>query len=363
MNEKILIITSGVTAGGVDSLILNMLSEMEKNRFEIDILIFDDSKDDWAYKFEEYGCTILKALRARKQGVIKSIINYRKIIKNGNYKVIHSHIGLGSVLPVIASSTIKGTQIICHSHFDDYEGSSMNKKLAHLVYNLFPCRKLACSIGAGVELYGKKSEFEFVKNGIDTERFAYNYEVRKKIRSQMGFSSDMFIMGTVGRMEYQKNHEFLLDIFKEVKNKQENSKLILIGDGILRNKILDKARKLNIIEDVIFLGVRNDVDQLLQALDLFVMPTRFEGLSLALLEVQCSGLPCLTTDVVPKEAKVNDEFEFLSLNQTAKEWAAHALKYYQYNRKDRAIEVRNAGFGKYESANEMFRIYQELINI
>lgn len=358
--KKILIITSGLTAGGVDSLILNVLAEMDRKRFCIDFLIFEDSKDDWEYKFKAYGCKVYKIQRARKAGTISIIKQYKRIIKEGKYNIVHSHIGFGSVLPLIAVSQIKGCKIATHAHFDDYPVSKMTKALGHILFNVLPCKRLACSIGAGQALYGTKSCFDFVKNGIDTSRFSYNEAIRNEVRDELGIKEDQFVIGTVGRMEYQKNHDFLVDIFEIIHRSLPNSELVLIGDGSLKDEIHKKLEDKKLTECTRFLGIRNDVDKLLQALDVFIMPTRFEGLSLALLEVEASGLPCLTSDVVPAEAKVVENFHFLSLKEGPDIWAKQAMQYYKQIRSDGSTSVREAGFDKKDVALSWFRIYENL---
>lgn len=361
MKKNILIITSGLTAGGVDSLILNVLSEKPNDEYHIDLMIFDDSKNDWQEKFENYGCKVIVNQRARKLGTIKAIKNYKKIFREGGYNIIHSHIGFGSVLPVLACVGLKNVMIAVHAHFDDYPDSPIIQKLGHIVFKVFPCKKLACSNGAGKALYGEKASFTFVKNGIDSERFSYDEKIREEVRREFNLSSSCFLVGMVGRMDYQKNHDFLLDIFKEIHNLEPNSKLMLVGDGKLHSEIVDKANKLGILNNIIFTGIRGDVYRLLQGMDVFIMPTRFEGLSLALLEVECSGLPCLTTDVVPREVKVDDDFEFLSLSDSAKRWAEDALHYRTYKRKSGSQDIIRSGYDKHECAATWYKIYDSLI--
>ena len=362
MRIKILIITSGLTAGGVDTLILNTLSEMNHDKFQIDLLIFNGAKDDWSYKFEKYGCKIIKLPRAREQGFLKSVFTYKKVIERGEYNLIHSHIGFGSVLPVIACALTKDCYAITHAHYDDFQVSKSVELVGHILFNIFPCKKLACSYGAGNALYGKGSKFEFIKNGIDSEKFSYDPQIRDVVRKELGLADDCFVVGTVGRMEYQKNHEFLLKIFREIKAVDKKSKLVLVGDGELRTAIQSQVNELKLQEDVVFLGIRNDVYRILQALDVFIMPTRFEGLSLALLEVECSGLPCLTSDVVPREAKVTDNFHFISLSDDPKDWAERALAYRNVERKNGVDMIKNAGFDKKQAAQSWFRVYLDTLD-
>lgn len=361
---NILIYTNALTAGGVESLLLNTISEADNNNYHFDLMSFSDAPNDWAYKFEEIGCSVYHMSSPGKLGFIKSILECRKFFKQGNYDVIHCQNGFGGIIPLIANFSLVGhkASFICHSHYDNYPFSNMTKKIIRLFFNIIPCKKLACSYGAGYELYGKRSNFIWLKNGIDTSRFSFNEHVRMEVKKELGLSTSEFVIGTVGRMEFQKNHEFLIRLFSIVSQHQHNSRLILIGDGELRGDIKSQVDELKLEDKVMFLGKRNDVYRLLQALDVFIMPTRFEGLSLALLEVQCSGLPCLTSDRVPPEAKILENFEMLPLERGEAFWSDRVLSYIGKKRQDGAPYVRKAGFDKVEAAKAWLGVYDALID-
>lgn len=358
--NNILIVTAGLTAGGVDNLLLNLLEQIDKEKYHVDFLIFDYSRDDWAYKFKEYGSKIYKIDRAHKQGVIKSIRIYKDIIKQGNYKIVHSQIGFGGILPLLACQGIRGCKFISHSHYDNYPVHKLIKTVGRFLFNQLPCKRLACSIGAGKELYGKHSQFTFLKNGIDADKYCFIESVRMEERRKLGYKESDFVIGTVGRIEYQKNYEFVIELFSYVKKQIHDAKLLLVGDGSLREK-MEKLVCEKKLEDVLFTGSRNDVHKLLQVMDVFVMPTRYEGLSMSLLEVQASGLPCLTSTCVPKEVKVVREFQFLELRQGADFWAQEAMKYLHYTRKDAKEEIISAGFDKQSALSRWIDIYEQLL--
>lgn len=355
---KILIYTSGLTAGGVESLLLNTIGEADKQQYHFDIMCFE-GENDWAYKFEELGCRIHTMGSPGSLGVVKSILVCRKFFKQGNYDVIHCQNGFGCILPLIANYSLFGhkAKFFCHSHFEYYPFSKITKSIIRFLYKVIPCKKLACSYGAGYEVFGKKSDFTWLKNGIDTKRFSYVERIRNEVRNELGISSEEFVIGTVGRMAYQKNHEFLINIFNRVAQDHPNSRLVLIGDGELRSDIESQIKELRLEAKVKLLGKRNDVNRLLQALDVFIMPTRFEGLSLALLEVQCSGLPCLTSNRVPPEAKILGNFEMLPLENGAQFWADRALSYLGKERIDGAPYVEEAGFDKVSAAKAWLNVY------
>lgn len=343
-------------------MVLSTLDELDFDKFEVDILIYNEAKSDWAYKFENYGCKIIKIPRARK-GLIRFIYNQYKIIKEGNYDIVHAHTSQTAFLSAI-SATFAGIKVkICHSHFDGYPQYKYVMPIIRFMYNILPCTLVACSDGAGKALYGNKNKgFTFIKNGIDTSGYAYNETKRREIRKALNIE-DKFVIGNVARLSAQKNHSFLLEMFKKVAEIQYNSVLLLVGDGELKEDIKAKIKELNLEEKVVMLGSRNDVQDLLQAMDVFVLPTLFEGLSLALLEVQCSGLYCITSDVVPKEVKVTDNFEFIQLNEGSTIWAKKVLeKYPVKDRKDMSEIVRMSGFGKREATKALEKFYLDLLS-
>lgn len=356
--KKILIITSGLTAGGVESLLLNTIGESDPEEFKFTILSYYEAPYDWKYKFEEIGCEVILIHSPGTLGMVKSFKTFRSIIKKGEYDIIHCQNGF-EPFPLLANLTVEGKRrYICHSHFDNYPLPKWYKRIVRFIFHVVPCTKAACSYGAGYEVFGHNSKFIFLKNGIDSKKFAYNKVVRDEIRNELGLNSNDFVVGTVGRMVYQKNHEFLINTFKIVHD-SILSKLVLVGDGELRDNIKKQVDELGLSDSVYFLGKRNDVYRLLQGMDVFIMPTRFEGLSLALLEVQASGLPCLTSDQVPKEAKVADNFEMLSLESGPSFWAERALYYSKEERIDGSGFIEAAGFDKVSAAKAWLNIYRD----
>ena len=184
----------------------------------------------------------------------------------------------------------------------------------------------ACSEDAAKWFYSDLEDVELIHNAIDVEKLAFDSEKRTKIRNRMNFNDD-FIIGNIGRLHFQKNQMFILDIYAEVCKKISNSKLVLIGQGEDEDKLKEKCRLLGIQKNVIFTGVQDNINQWLSAFDLFLFPSLFEGLSIAALEAQASGIPVLASiKVIPEEVKLNDNFVFYDLNNSALEWADELLK-------------------------------------
>lgn len=218
---------------------------------------------------------------------------------------------------------------IIHSH----NSQNMDSKLRGILHNINK-RKIknyatdywACSEDAAKWFYSDLEDVELIHNAIDVEKLAFDSEKRTKIRNRMNFNDD-FIIGNIGRLHFQKNQMFILDIYAEVCKKISNSKLVLIGQGEDEDKLKEKCRLLGIQKNVIFTGVQDNINQWLSAFDLFLFPSLFEGLSIAALEAQASGIPVLASiKVIPEEVKLNDNFVFYDLNNSALEWADELLK-------------------------------------
>ncbi|WP_461206121.1 glycosyltransferase family 1 protein [Clostridium sp. DL1XJH146] len=358
---KLLLIKGALTAGGIDNLILSTLDELDFNKFEVSILTYNEAQHDWENKFEKFDCTFYRIPRARK-GLIRFVYNQYRIMKKGKFDIIHAHTSPTGFLSAIAANLAGVKVSICHSHFDNYPQYKFALPMMRFMFNTVSCNLAACSDGAGKALYGNKNKgFTFIKNGIDTKKYAYNKEKRTEVRKKLNIENK-FVVGNVARLSLQKNHVFLLETFKKVLEIKPDSILMLVGDGELREEVEQKILELNIKDSVMMLGSRNDVPDLLQAMDIFVLPTLFEGLSLALLEVQSSGLYCLTSDVVPKEVKVTDNFEFVSLEKGYMYWADRIVnKSIDTNRVDKSEVVRKSGFGKKEATKALEDYYSGLL--
>ena len=208
-------------------------------------------------------------------------------------------------------------------------------------------------------MFGTK-KFVLLKNGIDTSRFAFDAKIRKAERERLGIG-DCFAVGNVGRLAPLKNHTFLLDVFAELLKLLEKSVLVIAGDGELSESLRQKANTLGISGKVMFLGSVDNVSPLYQALDCFVFPSLSEGLGIAAVEAQTSGLVTVCSDGVPKEAGITDLCSFMPLSASPKEWAEHiSSRTSEYERKSYADEVRAAGYDIKDTAKQLEKVYLSL---
>lgn len=219
----------------------------------------------------------------------------------------------------------------------------------------------ACSEIAGKWMF-KNRNFRVIHNAINVSDFVYNESIRQKVRTQLGLLKDEFVIGHVGRFSYQKNHDFLIDVFNEVHRRLPEAVLILIGDAVedelYLNKAKQKVKELNLVENVRFLGIRNDVPDLMQAMDCFLFPSRFEGLGIVIIEAQTAGLPCYVSSVIPNEVKITNLVDFISLNESPENWAEKIIKNKNYKRKDISKEIIKAGYDINTEIKKMQKFYE-----
>lgn len=227
---------------------------------------------------------------------------------------------------------------------------------------------LCCSNDAGKWMFTEKTRkrnvYKIAHNAIDITPFLFQKTVRTSIREKLKIRDDDIVIGNIGRFTYQKNHEFLIDVFDKCLLMNPRYKLMLIGDGPNKEMIEKKVSALGIEDRVMFLGVRKDVHKLLQAMDIFCLPSRFEGLGIVGIEAQASGLTCLVSDVVPKDLGVTDKCKFLSLNSDL--WLSEILKYDVCNPLDRMntlYPIKNAGYEINDEIKEMVRYYNSLVKM
>ena len=332
---KVLYFVDRLLRGGIQTFVYENIKHMDRSKVQIDFLLLDDgNKYEMEDDLKELGCNIYK-LKGMWINKVTDFFKYGKMLdeffsKNNDYKVVHLHSSSKNYLVLKYAKKYNIKVRIAHSHNIDFQTKNVLKKFMgdflKIPLRIYATDYFACSEIAGDWLFGKKivksDKFKVVHNAVDLEKFKFNNEIREKIRKELNVNSDTLLIGHVGRFTQQKNHDFLIDIFNEIHKKNQNTKLLLIGTGIKENDIKEKVKNLNLQDSVIFEGFKNNVNEYMLAMDIFLFPSKFEGLGLVLIEAQATGLPCYTSkDVVPNEAKVSNLLEYISLKNSAKEWA------------------------------------------
>lgn len=338
---KVLFFVDNMEKGGIQSFILQNIEFIDKTKIKIDVLLLDDGKEykEDEDKLRKMGCNIYVLNKIW----IRTPIDYFRFNKSVNiffenhsdYDVIHYNSSSKNFLVLKYAKKYNIRTRIVHSHNIDFQTNNLFKKIVGNCLK-FPLKKystdfFACSELAGKWLFGKKiikqKNFYVVPNAINIDKFRFNQEKRNKIRSLLDVKNDTFVIGNIARFTNQKNHEFLLKIYKEVYEKNKNTELWLIGTGENKEKMEKMVYDLNIQNNVKFLGVRENVNEYLSAMDSFVLPSKYEGLGIVLIEAQTAGLRCYTSEkVVPKEANVSGNLNYISLNENECVWANEILK-------------------------------------
>lgn len=351
---------------GLETMLMNYYRHIDRDRVQFDFLINKDIRGAYEEEAMELGARMFRTpgfnpAKSRKYNA------YMKQLFAGNpeIKIVHGHNDMEYV-PLKCAKEAGIKTRIAHSH-----NTRLDKGIKYPLKEY--CRRhikdvanqyWGCSLAAIEFYYGKEvvesGNYVFLKNAIELERFKFNEDVRKNIRDKHSLG-DALVIGHVGRFTYQKNHEKLLDIFKCIHDKENNSFLVLIGEGELEEDIKNKAAKLNILDRIIFTGAIDNVNEYYQAMDAFVMPSRYEGLPVVGIEAQASGVLCVFSDAVTCETKVSANAAFYPLEETPDKWANFIMEMItDYTRTDSSDMLTQAGYNIEVEAKRLMDLYLEL---
>ena len=351
--------------GGIETLVMNLYRHIDRERLLFDFLVHRPQEGFYEPEIKSYGGRIFRTcpynpLHTRQ--FKKECMNV--FTQHPEYKVFHAHQELNLWTLDYARQAGIPTRI-AHSH---NAKTVVNLKYFFFLYEKMFIKKhctdmFMCSTPAGKWSFGKKAvkdgRVEFIKNGIETSRFKYDEQTRRELREELGVG-DKIVIGHIGRFMQQKNHSFLLEIFKIIHDKNPNTVLALCGEGRLEDDIKKKASELGIENDILFLGVRSDTNRVYQAYDLFLFPSLWEGLPLTGIEAQTAGLPVLMSDIITPETIVTDNVTQFSLSQSAEAWADKALELVKnHKRTDCSKQVVKAGFDIQDTADRLQNFYIE----
>ena len=359
---KIVHIVGGLHSGGVEAVIYNYFSHINMNEFEVHIISNSPSVKECEDNFRKLGF-IIHVLPERKKDFFGNLKQTIKIFKENDFDILHSHMNLNSFYHTFLGM-LTGIKVrIAHSHLVEFPSNPISKAISgfkKLLNKMFANRYFACGESAGAYLFGKKNvkngKVYILKNAITVDLFLYNETIRASIRKELGIDN-RFCIGHIGRFTEQKNHSKIIDIFREFHTLRPDSVLILIGTGELEDEIKLKVQDYQLNDNIMFLGVKNDVYKYYQAMDAFLFPSTYEGLGIVLVEAQCASLPCFSSDVVPHEAKVSELVEFYSLSLSAKEWAENINNYSYPARLNRYETIVNAGYEIQSAAKTLEKWY------
>lgn len=348
--KRILIFGISSVHGGVETVILNYGKELAEQGYKLDFVLINEIpqflKDEFGSQSNYFVVPYIM------NNPIKYWKTLKKIIKENQYDVLWYHVNTLIDISLLKLSKKAGIPVrIIHAHNSKFMGRKWLLPL-HIFNKYRLCQYathyLACSDVAKDFMYFKKDlkshKSMILKNAIHIMAYRYDIRKRKEFRREYGVE-DAFVIGHVGRFSTQKNHSFLLDIFKEISSMEENAILLLIGEGELESLIKEKASTLNLDDRIRFIKKTNQVSMFYQGMDAFMLPSLYEGLPMVGVEAQASGLPCFFSDQVSKETKITSNAYFYALDDNPKEWAEKILRVSEdFIRKDTSIEIEDAGF-------------------
>lgn len=351
--------------GGAETMVMNYYRHIDRSKVQFDFMVHRQERGAYDDEIESLGGRIYRMPAIRPW----SAVQYRKTIRefyvqHPEYKIIHSHMSELGYYDFIEAERANIPVRICHAHNRPY-GIDIKSPVRWYYKTMMMTHithMFMCGEESGEWLFGKKNKTSFIQlnNAIDARLYQYSEEKRQCVRTQLGLSDEL-VIGHIGRFNPQKNHPFIIDIFASVQKQYPSSVLLLIGDDSCENgdAIHKKVNSLGIDQHVKFLGVRSDVPDLLQAMDVFLFPSLFEGLSVASIEAQAAGLPLLISDKIPIECKKTSLVQVVSLNEPSEIWAQRIIDCRNIPRRNTYSEIAASGFDITENAKWLQNYYLE----
>lgn len=376
MNNKetirVLHVTEMLSAAGIESFIMNNYRNINRDKVQFDFLVLRNEKEFYDDEIKSLG-GIKYYVHSEKKNTLLRILDesqqIKKFLKNNKYDIIHVHYTTPLRAFYLKAAKEAGVPVrIYHSHSAEVLGKS---RIKLFIYNF--CKHnmkrwgthfFACSRAAADWMYPKDllktKQVKILHNGIDTNRFEFDDKIRREKRNELKLDKKFVLINT-GRFTEQKNQSFILDIIIKLKSKGVDIKLLLLGEGPLENEYREKVNRLGLGDEVIFLGVRKNVQDYLFAADCFVMPSLYEGLPVAAIEAQCTGIPCVLSTNITDEAKITENVMLLNLNNSIDEWQKTILNMQQMQREKAVYKIRDAGYDIKNVAKRMEEFYLSVI--
>lgn len=361
---RILQIIGKVAGGGVESCILNYYENIDHERFHFDFIMEGNPLPYFTETVGKYGGNIY-VVTPYRENIFRYMKDIYRVIRLGHYDIIHSNMNTMAGFSLL-SAKLAGAKIrILHNHATANKGEGIKTVLKYILRpaaKIFATQYCACSEQAAEWMYGKnwRKKCHIIYNAIDTNKFKYNPIIRKQLRKKLQVYPTQLVVGHVGRLEYAKNHEFLIDVFCELLQWTPNAILLLIGDGALRDQLQKKVNTLKIQKQVRFLGIQKNVNDWLQAMDLFLFPSWYEGLGLAAIEAQVAGLPVFMSEYVPREAKISPNSQFLNIEDGAEFWKQTIIKKWPVVKGRREIK-QYGNYDIHQAVTNLESFYEKII--
>lgn len=325
MTNRIRILFTGLDhsncVGGIETYILKIVSNIDRSKFQIDFLVFDGSEPCFYNELKSLGCKFY-FITSRRKSFFKNRCEVKNLFKKEHFDIVHCHLNsLSYITPCVYASQMK-IPVILHSR----NAGCLQSRLSQLLHKInffrikkLPLYKISVSDLAGKWMFGSE-DFVVYNNGIDITKFKYDEEKRLLKRKELEISNSTEVFVHVGAFRIQKNHIFLINLFERYAKINPDSLLLLVGEGRLKQEIELKVSSCNLQKNIMFLGNRNDIPEILSAADKFIFPSLYEGFPNALLEAECSGLHCIVADTITKQVEIQNLCTYLPLDCPMENW-------------------------------------------
>lgn len=356
MSIRVLHVVSYMGRGGLETMIMNYYRHIDRTKVQFDFLVHRDFTADYDNEILTLGGNIyhVPTLNPFSPSYFKALDSF---FSEHHYDIVHSHLDCLSAYPLKIAERHGIKTRIAHAHNSgqDHNLKYPIKAYAKRQIPRYATDLFACSKAAGKWMF-PGHDFQVLRNAIDAGQFIFNPEKSNELKKKFSVQ-DKFMIGHVGRFNPQKNHSFLIDVFSFVERMEKNSVLLLAGSGEEEAKIETKVKKKGLYDKVIFLGSRYDIPEVLQAMDVFVFPSNYEGFGIAAAEAQAAGVPCILSDRIPRECRMTDKVEFLSLKMSPREWAEHIIRYKGSSKKNEFAAVCSAGYDIADNVKQLEEFY------
>lgn len=341
--KRLLCIVSSLDVGGAETFMMKIFRNLAEE-YKIDFIVSTET-GFYEEEVEKLGGKIFRIPLRTKQP-IKSFMDIYKIVKKNKYQYILKLCDTPIGVVDLWAAKLGGANRLCVRSCNANSSHNVLRHIAELVlrpfFNSITDIKIAPSNLAAIYTFGKKTvksgKVILLNNAVDVNEFRYDECARIKVRKEFGIKEEQIVFGHIGRFNNQKNHLFLIEIFKQIQELTKGSVLLLIGDGELKETIASKVKEEGLDEVILMPGIRSDIPQLLSAMDVFLFPSLYEGMPNTVIEAQATGLPCLISDTITREAKITNLVEYFPLSTSAECWAQLSLKLSDYKRNDRRQE-------------------------
>ncbi len=360
---NIAVVIGKMNGAGVENSVLNHYRHMNHDVIHFDFITCKSSQRIPYENIQAEGGRVFTV--SDYSNPIAYYKDLKTLFRNNNYDIVHAHTTALSPIALRAAMKCGVPVRIAHSRSSSGDKELFRNAVKRILKSRarkYATHCFACSALAGKWLFGSLEGVEIWHNASSLATFDYAEETRKRIRSSLGISESTFVLGNAGRLSAQKNQGFLLEIFAEFKKKHADSILLIAGEGELETSLKHISKSLGVDNSVMFLGHRNDMADLYQAMDVFCLPSIYEGLPNVVIEAQASGLPCVLSDCITREVGATNIVRFVSLTDSSSKWVSAIEGLTTIERRSRVHELAAAGFEVEDAAKRYERFYVNAVN-